>query len=189
MNTSITFVQAQLSDIDSVLDLQELYLVTNLSETERAAGFVTTPFTVEQLKTVIAKKELFLAKEGKRVVGYIFAGSWQFYQQWPIFAYMSSLITQLNFANKNVDLQNSFQYGPICIHKKYRGTGIIKPLFELMRSEMVQKYPLALTFINKANQPSTKAHTEKLNWSIISEFEYNTNSYYILAYDMQNELK
>jgi hypothetical protein len=48
----------------------------------------------------------------------------------------------------------------------------------------VKKYPLSLTFINKTNIPSTKAHTEKLKWTIIADFIFNNNEYYILAYDM-----
>jgi hypothetical protein len=49
---------------------------------------------------------------------------------------------------------------------------------------MLKKYPLALTFINKSNLPSIKAHTDKLHWSIIADFQFNNNSYDILAYDM-----
>ncbi|MFM2369935.1 MAG: hypothetical protein RL619_2252, partial [Bacteroidota bacterium] len=29
-----------------------------------------------------------------------------------------------------------------------------------------------------------KAHTEKLNWTIIGDFQFNNNNYFILAYDM-----
>jgi hypothetical protein len=53
-----------------------------------------------------------------------------------------------------------------------------------MRAHMVQKYPLSLTFINKINIPSAKAHTEKLKWTVIGDFQFNNNEYFILAYDM-----
>jgi hypothetical protein len=49
---------------------------------------------------------------------------------------------------------------------------------------MVKKHPLSLTFINKINIPSTKAHTNKLKWTIIADFQFNNNNYYILAYDV-----
>jgi hypothetical protein len=48
----------------------------------------------------------------------------------------------------------------------------------------MKKYPLSLTFINKTNTPSLKAHIEKLKWTVISDFEFNNNYYFILAYDM-----
>ena len=185
MREIITFEIAKISDIQGVLALQDLYLVTNLSEEEKAFGFVTTPFTVQQLTEVIQKEELFLAKDNNKIIGYIFAGSWEFFNQWPIFNYMNSLFPKLTFLDFKITTTNSFQYGPICIHKDYRGKGLITSLFELMRINLSQKYPLSLTFINKINIPSTKAHTEKLKWTIISDFQFNTNDYYILAYDMK----
>ncbi len=176
---------ATVEDISSVLALQELYLVANLSEEEKKDGFVTTPFTVLQLQEVLEKKGLFVAKENNELIAYLFAGNWDFYKQWPIFEYMIQLFPTLSFLEHAITTNTSFQYGPICIHKNYRGKGIIKPLFEIMREQMSKKYSLALTFINKTNIPSTKAHTEKLDWSIIADFQFNNNDYHILAYDMK----
>ena len=184
MTERITFEIAKMSDIDGVLALQELYLVANLSEEEKASGFVTTPFTTQQLTEVIQKSELFIAKDNDKIIAYVFTGSWDFFKQWPIFNYMSSLFPELTFLDFDITTTNSFQYGPICIHKKYRGKGLITPLFEFMRTHMLYKYPLGLTFINKINIPSTKAHTEKLKWTIIGDFQFNNNDYLILAYDM-----
>jgi GNAT superfamily N-acetyltransferase len=184
MTENIQLEIAKLSDIDGVLALQELYLVANLSEEEKASGFVTTPFTVVQLTEVIHQNNLFIAKDNNKIIAYIFAGSWDFFRQWPIFNYMSSLFPELNFLDFEITTTNSFQYGPICIHKEYRGKGLITRLFEFMKTHMLQKYPLALTFINKINIRSTKAHTEKLKWTIIGNFQFNNNEYYILAYEM-----
>lgn len=187
MTENIQLETAKMSDIDGVLALQELYLVANLSEEEKASGFVTTPFTVAQITEVIHQNNLFIAKDNNKIIGYIFAGSWDFFKQWPIFNYMSSLFPELNFLDFELTTTNSFQYGPICIHKEYRGKGLITPLFEFMRKHMLQKYPLSLTFINKINIPSTKVHTEKLKWTIIGDFKCNNNEYFILAYDMNQK--
>ena len=175
---------AKLNDIDGILALQELYLVSNLSEKEKEAGFVTTPFTIPQLTEIIGQQGLFIAKDNSKIIAYIFGGSWDFYSQWPIFNYMSAQFPDLNFLNFDITTTNSFQYGPISIAKEYRGKGLINSFFEFMRTHMVQKYPLSLTFINKINIPSAKAHTEKLKWSIIGDFQFNNNEYFILAYDM-----
>ncbi|CAM2934282.1 GNAT family N-acetyltransferase [Flavobacterium frigoris] len=189
MIENIALEIATLQDIESVLLLQELYLVSNLTEEEKKAGFVTTPFTVAQLTEVMANQGLFIAKDGNKVIAYIFAESWTFFNQWPIFTYMCTLFPTLSFEYfKIITTTNSFQYGPICIHADYRGKGLIRPLFELMRSNMVTKFSLGLTFINKKNIPSLKAHTEKLNWTIIGEFQFNNNEYNILAYDMNKAI-
>ena len=147
---------AELSDIDGVLALQKLYLVSNLTEEEKKSGFVTTPFSVEQLTYVINNEGLFIAKDNGRVIAYIFAESWDFFSQYPIFEYMISLFPKLKFQDFEINSISSFQYGPICIDKKYRGKGLINLLFEFMRIHIVKRYPLSLTFINKNNIPSLK---------------------------------
>lgn len=187
MQLPIDFVIATLDDIPSVLSLQDKYLVTHLSDEEKKEGFVTTPFTVEQLQFVISNKGLFLAKNGTETIAYIFGASWEFFKQWPIFDYMTTLFSQFQFKNFTITTSNSFQYGPICIDKKFRGSGLIFPLFEFMRIHMKGNYPLGVTFINKINIPSFKAHTEKLKWEVIDEFNFNNNSYFVLAYDMRQK--
>jgi hypothetical protein len=184
MIENIKLELAQLDNIPSILTLQELYLVSNLSEGEKEAGFVTTPFTTTQLTDIIEQEGLFIAKDRDRVIAYIFAGSWDFFSQWPIFNYMTALFPDLTFFDFEITTTHTFQYGPICIAKAYRGTGLINLFFEFMRIQMVKKYPLSLTFINKINIASTKAHTEKLKWTTIADFEFDNNNYYILAYDM-----
>jgi hypothetical protein len=175
---------AKIPDIEGVLDLQKLYLVSNLSEEEKKSGFVTTPFSVEQLTYVINNEGLFIAKDSNKIIAYIFAESWNFFSQYPIFEYMISLFPKLTFLDFEINSITSFQYGPICIDKKYRGKGLINLLFEFMRIHIVKRYPLSLTFINKTNVPSYKAHTEKLKWTVIGDFQFNEHNYYILAYDM-----
>ena len=175
---------AKLIDIQGVLDLQKLNLVSNLTDEEKKSGFVTTPFSVEQLTYVIANEGLFIAKVNNKIIAYIFAESWDFFSQYPIFEYMISLFPKLTFLDFEINSTSSFQYGPICIDKKYRGKALINLLFEFMRIHIVKRYPLSLTFINKTNVPSYKAHTEKLKWTVISDFQFNNNDYYILGYDM-----
>ena len=176
---------AKIPDIEGVLELQKLYLVSNLTEEEKKSGFVTTPFSVEQLTYVIKNEGLFISKDNTKIIAYIFAESWDFFSQYPIFEYMISLFPKLEFLDFEINSTTSFQYGPICIDKKYRGKGLIKTLFEFMRIHIVKRYPLSLTFINKTNVPSYKAHTKKLKWTVIGDFKFNNNEYYILAYDMR----
>jgi hypothetical protein len=179
---------AQNADIKGILELQELYLVSNLSEEEKASGFVTTPFTIPLLETVIAENGLFVAKIDSKIIAYMFGASWEFYSQWPIFEYMISLFPRYKFRDFDLSTTTSFQYGPVSIHKDFRGQGLLKILFEYMRIHMIQKYPFAVTFINKINIPSTKAHVEKLNLTIIDSFQFNNNDYIVLAYDMKVRL-
>lgn len=180
---------AQIADIASVLSLQEKYLFRNLNEEERLEGFVTTPFTVGQIEEILEQNGLFVGvDENNAIIAYAFAGSWQYFEQWEIFNFMVSRFPQLSFRGKEITTDNSFQYGPVSIEKKYRGRGVLNLIFEEMRLEFVKKYPISITFINKVNVVSEKAHTKKLGWEIIDQFEYNNNTYIGLAFDMHRSV-
>ncbi len=174
------------NDIDGVLSLQERNLYANLTEKERKSGFVTTPFTVAQIEEIIKQNGLFVAENKDHViVAYAFAGNWEYFKQWEIFNVMISRFPNLSFRNTEITIQNSFQYGPICLDKDYRSKGLLNVIFEEMRVEFIKKYLISITFINKVNVISEVAHTKKLGWEIIDEFEFNGNTYIGLAFDMQ----
>lgn len=177
----ITRVASEL-DIDEILELQSQNLYTNLSELERAEGFVTTPFTVEQIKGLLRQTGVFVAEKQGMVAGYAFAGNWDFFSQWAIFPHMISRFSQLEFHETQITVDNTFQYGPVCIDQTLRGSGIFPQLFETMRSNFSARFPIGVTFINQANPRSVAAHTRKLNLEIIDEFEFNGNSYYALGF-------
>jgi len=173
-------------DIEGILFLQEKYLYRNMDEEARKKGFVTTPFTIPQIEEIILQNGLFVAtNDDQKIIAYAFAGSWKYFEQWEIFNYMVSRFPQLSYNGNEITTENSFQYGPVCIDEKYRGTGLLNLLFEEMRLELLKRYPISITFINKINTVSEKAHTKKLGWEIIDEFEFNKNSYIALALDME----
>lgn len=181
-------------DIPGVLSLQEKYLYKNLNDLERKKGFVTTPFTVSQIEEIIQQNGLFIAEiledksENNQIIAYAFAGSWKYFEQWEIFKVMTSQFPELSFHGIPITTENSFQYGPVCIDENFRGKGLLNQLFEEMRIEFFKKYPISITFINKINAISEKAHTKKLGWEKLNEFTFNTNYYLGLAFDMKNSV-
>lgn len=177
------------NDLPGILSLQERYLYRNMNDLEREKGFVTTPFTTAQLEDILQQNGIFIAEnEDKIIVAYAFAGSWKYFEQWEIFNFMVSRFPTLSFHGSPITTENSFQYGPVCIEESYRGKGLLNQLFEEMRMEFVKKYPISITFINKVNVVSEKAHTKKLGWEKIDEFEFNNNTYIGLAFDMKKSV-
>lgn len=174
------------SDIDGILHLQAQNLHANLTEAERANGFVTTPFLPEQIEVLLSQDGAFVAIEEGTVLGYAFAGSWDFFSQWPIFPYMVSRFPQLEFQGVAMSLENTFQYGPVCIDRSLRGSGLLPKLFETMRLSFALRFPIGVTFINQRNPRSLAAHTRKLNLEIIDEFEFKGHSFYGLAFSTQH---
>jgi len=173
---------AELSDIEATLTLHYKYQVDSIAPEDKADGFVTTPFTKEQLTELIsAENGLFIAKDGDRVFAYVMAASWEFWSVWPMFAHMIKGLPELNYKGQPLDTENSYQYGPICVDKTMRGSGLVEQIFDFSKQEMAKRYPIMVTFINKNNPRSYAAHTRKLGMEVIQEFEYNNNHYYELV--------
>ncbi|RXK06048.1 GNAT family N-acetyltransferase [Halarcobacter bivalviorum] len=181
---------ADLSDIDDVLELHYKYQVDSIKEEDKKDGFVTTAFTKEQLTRLIEKEQgLFIAKLGEEVVAYVMCASWKYWSAWPMFVHMKKDLPNLEYLGQTLSVENSYQYGPVCIDKSVRGKQVLERIFEYARVHMAKKYPILVTFINKINPRSYEAHTRKLGLEVIQEFEFNNNQYYELVYDTSKEVK
>jgi hypothetical protein len=184
MNTKLDSIAriATESDIDGILQLQSQNLYANLSGDELADGFVTTPFTPELIRDLLTQDGTFVAESEGRIVGYILAGRWEFYSQWEIFRLMISRLPELSFQGEKIAIDRSFQYGPVCVDRTLRGSGILSQMFETMQSSFAPRLPIGVTFINKLNHRSLAAHHRKLNFEIIDEFEFNHGHFHTLAF-------
>ncbi|MDF2674380.1 MAG: Acetyltransferase, family [Clostridiales bacterium] len=175
---------ATFKDIPGISELQQKYHISTISQEDKADGFVTTLFTEEQFWELIQKENgLAIACDGDKVVAYAMAASWQYWSSWPLFQFMIKDLPNTEYMGEVLTIENSYQYGPICIHKDYRGSEVLPNLFEWSRLQMNKKYPILITFINQINHRSYKAHTKRLGLDVIKTFEFNSNQYYELGYD------
>jgi len=175
---------AELDDVEGILQLHNLYQVDSIKEEDKKDGFVTTAFSKEQLEDIINKEQgIFIAIEENKVVGYVMSASWQYWSVWPIFAHMIKDLAKLKYLGQTLSVDNSYQYGPVCINKHYRGSGLLERLFDFARDSMQKRYPILVTFVNKINPRSYEAHSRKLGLDVIQEFEFNNNTYYEMVFD------
>ena len=173
---------AELSDIDATLELHYRYQIDSIAEADRKDGFVTTPFTREELAGLIEQERgLFVARDGERVLAYVMAASWDFWSPWPLFAFMIGELPGLTYQGYRLSRENSYQYGPVCIDKAARGSGLLERIFAFARGSMAERFPVLVTFVNKVNGRSYAAHTRKLGLDVIHEFGFNNNHYYEMA--------
>lgn len=171
-------------DITGILELHSKYQLNTIKEEDKADGFITTAFSVEQLEEIISEEQgIFVAIKDDIVVAYVMSASWQFWSRWPMFEHMIKDLSKLNYLGLTLSVDNSYQYGPVCVHKEYRGTGILEKLFDFSLESMSKRYEVLVTFINKINPRSYEAHTKKLGLEVIQEFKYNNNDYYELVFD------
>ena len=179
---NIIYKIATLSDIEATLKLHAKYQVDTIAEEDKKDGFVTTAFTKEELTELIEQEQgLFIAKEGDEVLAYVMAASWQFWSKWPMFQHMIKDLNSLEYKGQTLTVDNSYQYGPICIDKSVRGTAVLKEIFNFSLGHMEKRYPILVTFVNQINPRSYEAHTRKLGLDVIQEFDFNGNRYLEMA--------
>ena len=180
---------AQIEDIEKVLELHFKYQIDSIKQEDKKDGFITTAFTKEQMIDLITLEQgLFIAVENDRIVAYVMSASWDFWSRWPMFAFMIEDLHNLEYLGQKLSVQNSYQYGPVCVDKEYRGSGVLEKIFDFARENMAKRFPILVTFINKINSRSYEAHTKKLKLEVIKEFTYNNNNYYELVYDTSKSL-
>ncbi|SHN88221.1 GNAT family acetyltransferase [Desulfitobacterium chlororespirans] len=180
---------AGIEDIGAIRELQQRYHIATISQQDKTDGFVTTLFTEEQFKELIEKENgITLACDGGKLAAYAMAASWDYWAEWPLFQYMINELPNTEYKGTVLSTKNSYQYGPICIDREYRGSEVLLKVFDFSRRQMSQRYPILITFINHVNPRSYYAHTQKLGLDVIKRFEFNNNTYYELGYDTSKAL-
>ncbi|MEK5259996.1 GNAT family acetyltransferase [Paenibacillus sp. FSL L8-0663] len=173
---------ATVDDISAIVELQKKYHITTISEKDKPDGFVTTLFTEEQFKELIEKENgITIACHGQKIIAYVMAASWKYWAKWPLFQFMIGDLKDTEYKGTTLSTENTYQYGPICIDMDYRGTVVLRKVFDFSRMQMSKKYPILITFINHINHRSYAAHTKKLGLDVIKSFDYNNNTYYELG--------
>lgn len=173
---------ATMEDFDGILALLKANHVSNLTEEEQKEGFVTTNFTREQMETLILQeKGVIIAVDEGKVVAFATAAPWAFWAQWPLFTYMIEHLGEYSFGGVTLTEENSYQYGPVCVDKAYRGTGLFAEVFYASLASMEARFPIMATFINQVNPRSYAAHTRKVSMDTSGTFPFNGNNYYFMA--------
>ncbi len=181
----MTIRQANPEDLDDILSLQEKYHVSNLTVIEQQEkGFVTMKVTSDQFLELIQKRGVFIAIVDNILAAYALSSDWRFYRQWAIIKEMEAVLPTFTLNNAILKVDNSFQYGPVCIDEAYRGRNILAYLFQAIERYYAKKYAYSITFINKKNERSLRAHAKQTPLSIVGSFGFNENEYFALASEL-----
>lgn len=168
--------------LDGLLELLQANHVNNVPEERKIEGFVTTNITKEQLCDLIEKENgVTVALEDGKVIGFALAASWDFWKPWPLFAYMIEHLPEFSLNGETFTVENSYQYGPVCVDRAYRGTGVFEKIFAHSLQSMAGRFPYMVTFINQVNPRSYAAHTRKANVVEAGKFDWNNNHYWLMA--------
>lgn len=175
-------LQAGMEDFEGVLRLLRANHADTLSEAEKADDFVTTNFTPEQMERLITKENgVTIAREGGSVLAFAMAAPWEYWAEWPLFTHMIEKLPEFSFAGQRLSVENSYQYGPMCVERSLRGTGLFERVFDASLASMKDRFPIMATFVNQVNARSYAAHSRKARMETSGTFDFNGNHYYLMA--------
>ena len=174
--------QASAADMDGIFSLLKTYHVQSISPEDKKDGFVTTNMTPEQMTRVIVQENgITVAEEKGTILGFAMAASWDFWKEWPLFAHMIEKLPEFTLDGQTLSTENSYQYGPVCVDRSVRGTGVFEEIFYASLAQMRSRFPIMATFINQINPRSYAAHTKKVPMTTAGTFDFNGNRYYLMA--------
>lgn len=174
--------QATTADIHGIFDLLKRYHRDTIAPEDRADGFVTTQMSLRKMTSLIELHDgVTVIERGGNIQGFALAAPWSFWQEWPLFAHMIAILPQHQFCGQPLDVETSYQYGPICIDKSLRGTGGFQELFRASLKNMESRFPVMVTFVNQINPRSYEAHSRKVGMETVGTFDFNENQYYLMA--------
>lgn len=194
MNDNLVIRHATVADMPGIRALLKKYHRDTISDKDRPGGFVTTAITDEQLTDLIEKENGVMiivrpqaAPSPDEVLAFCFAAPWEFWKSWPLFAYMIEILPEYEFEGKNVVVEDTYQYGPICVDTSIRGTGAFADLFYASLTDFKDRFPIMITFVNSINGRSENAHNNKAHMQTIGTFDFNDNHYLMMAIRTDHE--
>ena len=194
MNDNLVIRHATVADMPGIRALLKKYHRDTISDKDRPGGFVTTAITDEQLTDLIGKENGVMiivrpqaAPSPDEVLAFCFAAPWEFWKSWPLFAYMIEIMPEYEFEGKKIVVEETYQYGPICVDTSIRGTGAFADLFYASLKDFKDRFPVMITFVNSINGRSENAHNNKAHMQTIGTFDFNDNHYLMMAIRTDHE--
>jgi hypothetical protein len=174
------------TDLEGILSLQQVNLLTHLSQEEKAEqGFVTIQHNLDQLEAMHAIAPHVLAKEKDQVVGYVLAMTLASRELVPLMVPLFENFEQLEIGGKKVTDYNPMVVGQVCVGKSQRGTGLFDKLYTAYREEYAGTYDFAITSIALSNHRSLAAH-QRLGFKVLHTFQDSLHPWSIVYWDWNN---
>jgi L-amino acid N-acyltransferase YncA len=156
----ITYVRANSkSDLEGILKLQKANLAKTLTPDEiQSQGFVTVDHTYDQLEKLNGYEKHIIAKDEKKIVGYLLAMTKRSKSDISILIPMFNAFDIISYKEKKIAEYNYLIVGQVCIDKQYRGQGVLDNSYDAYKKFYKKKYDLAITEIASTNSRSLNAH-------------------------------
>ncbi|QYJ85599.1 GNAT family N-acetyltransferase [Shewanella mesophila] len=173
--------QAILADVQAIAQLEQSQLEAELEPSQRGGTMQGQAFSKQDITTLVEQHWIVIAEVEGKIVGYVMAGKWSFFESWPIYRRLLTRLGEHQIGGRTLTKANCCQYGPIWISPNHRGQGLFEAMVAELKLAVKQQYPYMLTFISEDNERSFAAHTRKASMQVVDFFGFDGRDYYLLA--------
>ena len=151
-----------LEDIEQIRNLNQKYLITHLTDTEKQGGFIRIEYTESELKKIIEAKEIVVAKDENRVVGYYLIGR---KSDSVALTYQHNKAREITWEKPITT--DKIGYGcQVCIETNYRNNGLFADMLIDLTNLVKNKYSYLLCSVSDDNLVSYNSHINN-GWILI----------------------
>jgi hypothetical protein len=168
------------TDLSQLEDLQKRNLQSNLDLSDRSSGFLSDTIPRDTIIEMDGNLAVIVCVENSDLLGFLCASSLEFNQGLALPAKMISRLEPVEFHGKKVASLEGFVAGPVCVEKERRGQGIFAGLYECLFVTTKDRFDVAVSLIDCANEPSLRAH-QKVGYEIVDMFSYDGQEFYTVA--------
>ncbi len=176
-------------DLHQILALQQSNLRGNINKNEAATqGFVSLTHTYDLLKQMSHPYPHIVARHDGQVIAYALIMLREMAPWIPELEDLFTHISESTYRGKCPDDASYFVMGQICVHKAFRGMGVVQKMYQTMAERMHAHFDYVITDISAMNPRSLKAH-EKVGFETLAEYQTETGDPWVIVIkDLKNEI-
>ncbi len=187
--TDTIYRRAAPTDFPRILALQAQNLRWNLDESQQQQGYLSVEYRAEDLAAINDGLGIYVALEGNRLIAYAMAETKEFACGVPLIACMASRFPCLTFQDQPLTSLRYFIYGPVCIDRDARGSGLLNGLLTAISFALSARFDLGIAFIAHGNIHSYHAHIRKNNMTVVDEFEFDGRDFWTVAFRLADRVE
>ena len=176
----VTYRRACSSDYEGMVKLQHANFINNLSAAEALDGFLSIEYTEEQFEEINNDAGIAVAIKDGELAGYLCGASCGYSKQFPILNAVVQQFSNSAIQKRGMTETNTFVYGPVCIDRSFRGSGVLQGLYGTIKEIARPRYGHCVLFISDRNSRSLSAHL-RLGMRDLGKFEFNGKSFHLLC--------
>jgi hypothetical protein len=176
--------RAAAGDYQGIIELQTRCYMGNLTPEKRRGGFLSAEFTLPQVAAMAQDLGIVVARSRGRVVAYMCASRVDLTPRPPILDGMLQSLEMLVFHGKPLSESSMFVYGPVCIDETYRGTGLLRMMFNRLATSLGDRFEVGVAFVADDNPRSLAAHLQGLAMERVARFTHDGKDYHTVVFPL-----